>query len=82
MPVTMIMKKDIEHAIIVDGKKRIVYDGKPYKPIKRFFGSTEAIRYARDNKYSLIVSITDERPNLGLMPSRWLIMEEVTNGKR
>lgn len=76
MPVIMILKKDINHALMVNGKKCIVYNKRTYKPIKRFLSSDEAIQYAHENKCGLIVSIIDKEP------SRWLIMEEVTDGKR
>ena len=44
---------------------------KKYKPVNRFFSSSEAIQYATENRHSLIVSIAHKKP------MRWIIMEEV-----
>lgn len=70
MAITMIMKKEAE-AVVINGTKYIVYKGKHYKPVERFFNSSTAIQYARDNRHSLIISIIDKKA------SRWLVMEEV-----
>ena len=76
LAIRMIAKKNIDYAIIVNGKKYVAYKRKPYKPVSRFYSSSEAIQYARENRYILIVSITDKKPN------RWLVMKEVKDGTK
>ncbi len=75
LPVTMIMIQDIKSAVLVDGKKHVVYNRKVYKPVKRFFNSTDAIQYAHDNRCRLIISITNKDP------SRWLVMKRLEEDK-
>ena len=71
MSIIMIEKEEIDYAVYVDDKRCYVYKKKKYKSVNRFFSSSEAIQYARENRYGLIVSIIDKEPK------RWLIMEEV-----
>jgi len=72
MSVIMRTLENIEgYAVIVDGKRCLVYKKKTYKPVHRVYSSSEAIQYARENGHSLILSITNKEPR------RWLIMEEV-----
>jgi len=68
--VVMIMKKDIEYAVIVKGEKLFVYKRKKYRPVNVLYSSSEAMQYAKDNIDMLIVSIVNK--------NRWLIMKEVT----
>lgn len=71
MPVKMISIDNIDYAVVVDGKRCMVHKKKKYKPVARFFSSSEAIQYATENRHSLIVSIAHKKP------MRWIIMEEV-----
>ena len=70
MSVLIITLEDIDYAVVIGGIKYAVYKKKKYKPVARFFSSSEAIQHARENGYSLIVSITEDEK-----PSRWLIMK-------
>jgi len=65
----MIMKKDIDYAVMVKGEKLFVYKRKKYRPVKVLYSSSEAMQYAKDNIDMLIVSIVNK--------NRWLIMKEV-----
>lgn len=67
----MIPIENIDYAVVVNGKRYMVYKKKKYKPVDRFLSSSKAIQYARKNRYSFIISITKKKP------SRWIIMEEV-----